>query len=168
MFKKILLIAAMVFPMLAAAQNVKIGLVDTNAVLSAMPETTAAQTKLQDTSKKYDDDYQKLGQEMQRLYEELQKMDEKELPAIRDRKVREFQDYQTKLQQFEQAAAQDLQKLQEQLMSPIIAKVRSAIEAVGKEGNFTIVYDNNPQLILYHGTGAEDITPLVKAKLNLK
>lgn len=163
MFKKILLIAALILPMFASAQSVKLGVVDTNAILQELPETTEAQNKLQETSKSYNDAYNQIGEEMQRIYDELQKMDENELPAIRDRKVREFQDCQTKMQQFEQNAAQDLQKLQDQLMTPIIAKVRNAIEAVGKENGYTMIYDLNPQLILYNT--ADNVTDLVRAKL---
>lgn len=166
--KKFLLLAALIFPFLASAQTVKIGLVDINEVMQAMPETTAAQQQFQDVSKKYDDQYKSLGQEVQRLYDELQKMPENEPTAIREHKIREFQDAQTKLAQFEQSANQDLQKVQEQLMTPVLAKLKSAIETVGKEGNYTMVYDNNPQIILYYGAPAEDITPLVKAKLGLK
>lgn len=168
MLKKIILIAAVIFPMIASAQSVKLAIVDANSILSAMPETVQAQQKLQETSKKYDDEYQKLGQEMQRLYEDLQKMSEDELPAIRERKVREFQDFQAKTQQFEQTASQDLQKQQETLMTPIISKLRTAIEAVGKEGGYAVIYDNNPQIILFYGANVEDITPQVKTKLNLK
>ena len=53
-------------------------------------------------------------------------------------------------------------------MAPIMQKVKSAIESVGKEGNFTLVQDLNPQLTFYYSSPAEDITPLVKVKLGLK
>ena len=43
MFKKLFLVIALAIPMLAAAQNVKIGLVDVNEVMAAMPATAAAQ-----------------------------------------------------------------------------------------------------------------------------
>lgn len=168
MFKKILLVAALVLPMLASAQTVKIGLVDVNAVTASMPETAAAQTQIQDVSKKYEDEYAKLGEEMKRMYDELQNMKDDVLPAIKERKTRDFADYQQKIQQFEQNAMNDLNKLQNDLMAPIVQKVRSAIESVGKEGGYTIIQDNNPQLIFYYSSPAEDITPAVKAKLGIK
>lgn len=168
MLKKILLAAALLLPMFASAQTVKIGLVDTQAILGAMPETEAASKQVGDVSKRYDEEYAKLGEELKKLYDEIQNMKENELPAIRERKTREFTDYQNKIQQFEQNAMQDLQKLQQDLMAPIIQKVRTAVEAVGKEGHYTMVYDKNPQIILYYEAPAVDITPEVKAKLNIK
>lgn len=72
-------------------------------------------------------------------------MKEDELPAIRERKTREFTDYQQKISQFEQQAMQDLQKLQQELMAPIMQKIRGAVEAVGKEGGYSLIQEKNPQ-----------------------
>lgn len=168
MIKKILVAALVAIPMFASAQTVKIGLVDTNALIAALPETTQAQQQIADISKKYDEEYQKLGEEMNRLIEEFKKSEATDLPAIRERKTRELTDYQQKLQQFEQNAMQDLQKQQNDLMAPILTKVRTAISAVGKEGGYTLIQDNNPQVVLYFGAPAEDITSAVKVKLNVK
>ncbi len=169
MLKKILLAVAIALPMFgASAQTVKIGLVDTNTIVQAMPETTEAQTKLADASKKYEDEYARLGEEMKRLYDELNNMKPDELQAIKDRKTREFTDQQQKVQQFEQQAQQDLAKMQQELMAPIFAKLKTAVEAVGREGGFSLIQDNNPQLTLYYGAPTEDITPKVKAKLGIK
>ena len=169
MLKKILLAVAIALPMFgASAQTVKIGLVDTNTIVQAMPETTEAQTKLADASKKYEDEYARLGEEMKRLYDELNNMKPDELQAIKDRKTREFTDQQQKVQQFEQQAQQDLAKMQQELMAPIFAKLKTAVEAVGREGGFSLIQDNNPQLTLYYGAPTEDITPPVKAKLGIK
>lgn len=166
MIKKILLVAALLLPMLATAQEVKIGLVDTQAIISALPDTNEAQNKIADTSKKYEDEYAKLGEEMKRLYTELQNMKEDEPVAIRERKTREFSDYQQKMQQFEQTAMQDLQRLQNELMAPVMEKVKNAIESVGKENGYTLVQEL--QSVLYYGAPAKDITPQVKAKLGIK
>ena len=104
MLKKILLAVAVAIPMFASAQTVKIGIVDTNAVFQAMPETTAAQTKLTEIQKKYQDEFTRLEDEYKRMVDELQKMKEDELPAIRERKTREISDYQQKIQSFMQSA----------------------------------------------------------------
>ena len=167
MIKKLLIALAVFFPMLASAQTVKIGLGNFNTILAGHPDTPAAQTKLQDAQKKYDAEYQKLGQEFQRMFEEYQK-GTNDLPAIKQRKEQELQDYQNKIQQFEQSAAQDLQKMQADLMQPIIAKVQQAIESVGKEGGYTLIQNLDPQIVFYHAAPAVDITNDVKAKLGMK
>lgn len=168
MLKKILLAIAVMCSMVASAQTVKIGLVDTNAILTAMPEVTAAQQKMQETQNKYEAQYKALSEELQKQYEELANMKEDELPAIRDNKTRAFTDNQQKMQQFEQNVVQEMQKLQNDLMAPIFTKMKDAIESVGREGNYTLVQALDPQNIFYYSAPAEDITPLVKNKLGLK
>jgi len=168
MFKKILLVAAILIPMLASAQTLKIGLVDQSDILSKMPETEAAQKQIADISKKYDDEYKKLVEEMNRRIEDFKQMKEDELPAIKERKARDIEDYQSKIQQFENTAMQEIQKMNQELMAPIVQKIRSAIESVGKEGGYSLIQDKNPQLTIYFAAPVVDITPEVKAKLGVK
>ena len=169
MFKKILFALALAIPFLgASAQTVKIGLVDVSAIIQVMPERTEAENKLGDASKKYEAEYQRLGEEMKRLLDEYQAMKPDELQAIKDRKTRELNDFQQKVQAFEQNAQNDLARMQQELMAPIVTKVKAAIESVGKEGNYSLIQDLNPQLTYYHASPIEDITPAVKAKLGLK
>lgn len=167
MIKKIFLAIALICPMLLSAQTFKMGLVDFGTILQAMPETAAAQTQLKEVSDKYDAEYKKLAEEMNRLVTEFQNMPETELPAIKERKTRELSDYQQKMQQFEQTAMQDLQKMQGDLMSPIQQKIIQAVESVGREGNYSLIQMYDPQLTLYRAEPVEDVTPAVKAKLGL-
>ena len=165
MIKKILLMAAVVLPLFASAQTLKVGLVDTNEIIGKMPETTAAQNTLNEAQKKYQAELQRIDEEFQRQYEELQAMSDDELPAIKERKVRQLQETQQKGEAFQQQVIQDLQKQQEELMAPVIQKVRNAIESVGKENGFNLIQEMAGQL--YYAAPVEDITPLVKSKLGL-
>ncbi len=167
MLKKILVAVLVAFPMIVSAQTIKIGLVDSQAVFTALPETKAAEEKMMEIQKKYEDEYTKLREEMSRKIEEFQALekDASALPAIKERKMQDLQDYQTKLADFEKMVQQDMQKQQETLMMPIYTKIKSAIESVGKEGAYTIIQETGA--VLYYGAPAEDITPKVKAKLGL-
>lgn len=171
MLKKLLLAVAVALPMFASAQTaqpVKIGMVDTNAVFMAMPETTAAQTKLQEIQKKYQDEFSRLEEEYKRMVDDLQKMKEDELPAIKERKTREISDYQQKIQAFTQSADQDIAQQQQGLMAPIAQKMKEAIESVGKENGFSLIQAYSPDMVLYYADPVQDITAMVKAKLGLK
>ncbi len=168
MLKKFLLAVAVALPMFASAQTVKIGIVDTNSIMTAMPETATATTKLQEIQKKYQDEFTRLEDEYKRMVDELQKMKQDELPAIRERKTREISDYQQKIQTFMQSADKDIQQQQSTLMAPIAQKIKEAIESVGKENSFSMIQNYAPDLLLYYASPVEDITPLVKAKLGLK
>ncbi len=167
MIKKILVAIMVAIPMLAAAQTVKIGLVDVNAIIGVMPATAQAQQKLNEAQKKYETEYNALQEELKKQYDELANMKEDELPAIRERKQTAFQESSQKLQVFEQQIMQDIQRMQQELMTPIMQQVKAAVESVGQEGNYTLIQDLNPQITYYYSSPAEDITPLVKTKLGL-
>ena len=166
MIKKIILAAALALPVFASAQSVKIGLVDTNAVMTSLPEMKTAQEKMEATAKSYQDEYNKLGEEMNRKLEEFKAMKEDEPAAIKERKTRELEDFNQKIQQFQQQADQDLTKLQQDLLMPIQQKVRDAIQSVGKEGGYTLIQELQQQL--FYAAPAADITADVKAKLGVK
>ena len=168
MIKKVLLAIALICPMLLSAQTLKIGIVNFDAIFQAMPETAAADQQLKEVGDKYQAEFTKLDDEMKRLYDEYQKMGDNELPAIKERKTRELNDYGQKIQQFEQTAMQDMQKMQNDLYAPIQQKVAQAIESVGREGNFSLIQMYAPQLTLYYAAPVEDITEAVKAKLGVK
>ncbi len=168
MLKKIFLMLAVVFSMAASAQTLKVGLVDTNAILGAMPEVAEAQKKLQETNTKYETQYNSLQAELQKQYEELANMKDDVPELIRKNKTQAFADNQQKLQQFEQQIMQEMQKQQGELMAPIYQKLQDAIQSVGKEGNFSLIQAMEPQLTFYYSAPVEDITPLVKTKLGIK
>ena len=168
MLKKILLAVLLALPMLASAQTiatVKIGLVNSEAILTAMPESKTAQESLANLSKQLEDQMAQLQNEMNRKVEEFKALSEDTPVTIKDQKMKDIQDYQTKLETFYQNAQQELNRKQQELMAPIISKINDAIQSVGKEGNYTIIQQT--AAVLYFGAPAEDITPLVKAKLGL-
>ena len=167
MIKKILLIAALVLPMCAFSQTLKIGVVNVDEVVQKLPEYTDAQNKFVETSKRYEDELAKLNDELKRRYDDIQNMPENELEAIKERKVREFQEYQVKIQQFTQTAEQEMAKVQQDLMAPIEKKVQDAIRSVGQEGNFSLIEPNINSFILYYADPVVDITNEVKAKLGV-
>lgn len=167
MFKKIILAIALALPMFASAQSApKNGVVEVSTIVQAMPEYTDAQNKLAEASKKYETAYQSLGEEFKKLAEEFQNLKADELPAIRENKARDLQDKQNKIEQFERQAQEDLQRQQQTLMAPIMDKVRTAIEAIGKEEGYSTISEK--QSYIYVGNDIVDITPKVKARLGLK
>lgn len=168
MFKKIVLALLVALPLSAVAQ--KFGVVNVDEVFQAMPETATTQAQFTEASKKYEDEFQKLQEEINKLYTDFQTLmnDESTPESIKERRMQELQEKDQKLQQFRNTAAQDLQRLQEQLIAPIQQKMSDAIKAVGAEGGYTFIFPNEQSLILYTGTDVTDVTADVKTKLGIK
>lgn len=165
MIKKIFLLAALALPLFASAQTLKIGLVDTNSIIAAMPETTEAQNKLDELQKNYGTQFQNLEKEFQSQLEQYQNMSPDTPDATKKLLESQLRETQQKADAFQQNAMEDLQKKQNEYMAPILQKVRTAIESVGKEGSFSMIQE--VQNALYFAAPVEDVTPLVKKKLGL-
>jgi outer membrane protein len=88
------------------------------------------------------------------------------LPAIREAKVQELADAETRIQKFETNAQNELMKLEEQLSVPILEKAQATISEVADSKGYTYVFDNSTGVLLHYPDG-DDITPLVKAKLGI-
>ncbi len=166
MIKKLLLAALIAMPTMAFAQ--KFAIINTQTVVEAMPEMAQARTQLEASSKKYQEEFNKLQETFQKSYEEYQKLEQDATTpqTIKDRRVQELQEMQSKIQQFRETVSQDLEKQQQQLMAPIQQKVADAIKGVGASGSYTMIFEN--VLPLYTGSDVEDITPQVKSRLGLK
>jgi outer membrane protein len=166
MFKKVIIalaIAAML-PVAAAAQ--KFGVVDINAIFTAMPESTAAQNQLTEASKKYEDEYKKIAEEVDKKIQEYQNLAADTPESIKERRAQEVTELDQKAQRFRQTASEDLQKQQQQLMAPIQQKIVDAIKAVGQEGNYTFIFEEGASA--YQGSDVVNVTSAVKAKLGIK
>lgn len=169
MIKRILLAVAIALPMLVSAQ-VKLGVVDVNTLATSMPDTKEAQNKLQAAQTEAEKQYQALNEEGQRRLDEyLAIKDKADVPqTMKDRKERDVQECQLKIQQFQENTYSDMQKMQQELMAPILQKIRAAIESVGKEGSYSLIQEINPQQIFYTGPDVVDVTSAVKAKLGIQ
>jgi outer membrane protein len=153
-----------------AAQAQKFGYVNTTDIFNVMPEKATAENTLKSVSDKYEAEYKNLQDAFQKKISDYEAADKDATTpqAIKDRHNQELQDDYVKIQNFQQTAAQDLQRQQETLLAPITQKLQNAIQAVGAEGGYTFIFDMSSMSILYTGTGAEDITAKVKAKLGIK
>lgn len=168
--KKLIVITALaLLPLLALAQPQKIATVNVQAIIDAMPEKAAAEASLQATSSQYQREYESVQQEFGQKYAAYQAISaDASTPAtIRDRRMREIQDGDKKIQQFVAQADSDLQARERQLMAPIRARISQAIAAVGREGGYTYIIDVSSTPLAYAGPDAIDVTALVKQRLGL-
>lgn len=166
MIKKFLLAIMIALPTMGFAQ--KFGIIDTQSLISTLPDMKEVQTQLEESQKKYQDEFNKLQGEIEKKYTEYQTLekDANTPQTIKERRMQEIQELGQKIQQFQQTASQDLERQQQTLMAPIQQKVINAIQAVGSEGAYTMIFEN--AMPLYFGKDVEDLTPKVKAKLGIK
>lgn len=172
---KLLAFVAFIFVAFAAsaqtAKPIKLGHLDVQKLIAAMPDSKKAdetlqakQTEIQNELKSMTDTYQKLFQEYQanaKTYTDL----------VRANKEQEIQTLGERIQSFRELADQQLRETYQQLMSEIMEKVKKAAQEVGKENGFTYIFIAMPMPteggILYAADNSEDVMPLMKKKLGI-
>lgn len=168
MFKKLILAIAFALPFSCMAQ--KFGVVDIEQIFQAMPEVADAEKQVQETGKKYEETLNQIQEELNKLYTEYQALeqDSSTPKPILERKVQEIQEKAQKGEEFRNVAAQDIAKLRETLLSPIHQRLLEAVKSVGAEGNYSIIFPNMPEMLMYTGNDVENVSAQVKAKLGIK
>jgi len=164
---KTLFILLCFLPLSSFGQQVKLGNINTNDLLSSMPEIVAAKAYLDSMSKKAQATLKSLEDEYRGKIDDYQKNSSSWSDAEKRSKETEIQQLQERATQYQTDAKDELDKKQDEKMTPIITKVKDAIKQVAKEGGYTYIFDTASGVVLY-AVDTEDVTPQVKRKLNLK
>lgn len=151
-----------------SAQTLKIGHIESSKLVSAMPEMTEAQKKLEDKQKEVQTESQNLREQYQKLVADYTQNQKTYSDIIRASKEQEITELGQRIQKFEELAMNELQKSRDELLEPVMNKATEAIKAVAKENGFTYVFDMSAGSILYAAESSEDILPLVKKKLGIQ
>ncbi len=155
-----------------AQQAPKIGWTNVDYILSVLPESKKIENELQIQQQQI----QKAMQDKQKEFEDKYKAYEanatKWSEIIRADKEKELSRLQTDFQDFQRTSQESLQKKQQQLIQPILIKINTAIEAVGKENSYTYILnmDGGAQttpIILFAGSDDLNVSNLVLKKLGV-
>lgn len=150
------------------AQTLKIGHIDSNEIMNMMPERTEIENKLKDFEQQLEGELRTMMGEYQTKVTDYQENVATMSNLIRQSKEKEITDLQTRIQDFQQNADVEFGDKRVELLTPLIDKVKKAIEDVGKEKGYSYIIDEATGVLLHIGTGANDLTADVKLKLNIK
>ena len=163
--KKIVLtiILAMVLTTVVFAETEKIAYIDTDKIMMKSPETQEAQTILMGERQKWEQEIADMDTEIQQLYTDY---DSKKMILTESGK-QEAENKITSLTETRQAKVQELfgengkfVQRQNELLEPILNKLKTIIEKVSVENNYSIVLDASAGSILYAKPNL-DITDII-------
>jgi len=153
----------------ASAQTTpKFGHIESNKLMSIMPDMKAAQASLQNKALEFDKQLNEMKAEYQKLIKAFQDAEKTMSDIVKATKVKEIQDAEQRIGTFNQYAQQELGKTKEELLKPIIEKSTNAIKQVGEENGFIYIFDLSAGNILYFSGKSVDVLPLVKKKLGIQ
>ena len=150
------------------AQNpIKIGYIDFNTLVSAMPGVDSVKIKLQKYQQSLSDQMDAMGAEFENKYLDYQSKSSGMSDLIKQTKEKELSDLQGRIDAFKSKAQQDFQAKQQELLQPIISKAKDAVKEIAKENKYTYIINSIEDIMLY-AEPTDDIMPLVKKKLGIQ
>lgn len=165
---KLIVVVAFTLAAMSVSAQVKLGHIETQKLIQAMPEMTAAQKTLQDKQAEIEKELTNMQEQFRTKLTDYNNTAKTMSDVIRASKEQELQELQQRIQSFQQIAMDNLEKTQKDLMEPIMNKALNAIKEVGKENGFAYIYDMSAGVILFAAENTEDVLPLVKKKLGLQ
>jgi outer membrane protein len=163
--KKIAMVSLMALSMFGASAQQKIGYINTDELISVMPEAEKADAELKE--------YQaSLSQQGQDLMKELGDKDSlfvrdsaKLSPSMREIKKNELIALYQRVQNWNQQAQEMYQQEAQKKIAPLRQKAMDAIKAVAEEKKYAYILDISAVIV---GPPGDDVLPLVKSKLGVK
>ena len=160
----ILTVAAITFSGSAMAQ--KIAHINLNDLLLLMPERKKAEVDIQEYAKTLDGQMRTMNAEYESKVQEYTSKESIMTEPVKADKQKEIADLEERIRNFQTTAQESLQKKQNELLEPMLAKAKKSVEEVAKENGYKYVIDSSQGTLLY-SEPADDVMPLVKKKLGL-
>jgi outer membrane protein len=162
--KKMIIMLALALPMLASAQ--KIGHVNSQEIMTLMPETKKMSEKLDSLQTSYENQLANMQEEFNKKLTEFQQQQTTMTAGVKEFRQQELAEMEQRMQMFYQTIQKDLQAKQVEYLQPVQNKLLEAINKVGKAQGCTYVMDKAS--MLYIAPDALDLTSAVRAELGIK
>tara|TARA_B100001996_G_scaffold381643_1_gene371508 strand:- start:1289 stop:1795 length:507 start_codon:yes stop_codon:yes gene_type:complete len=163
--KSIFLIALiMLLPMGVAVAQSKVAHIDTQKLISEMPEVIAKQKELAQLEKTYSTEIENTYKEFQTKAQSYAAEAENQTEVTNQARQKELETMQQNIQSYRQTASEDLQKKQVEMMKPLYEKAKNAIEKIAKAQGYDYVLDSSAggSVIMAEG---KDLMAEVKSEL---
>jgi outer membrane protein len=153
---------------IVAVQAQKVAHLNSQLLLSEMPEVRGAESNLE----AYQAQLQKRGQQMieafQKKYQELARKEQagEISPKALEEETTKLREEEQKIQSYEQEMQEKIMKRREELLQPILDKINTLIEEVCKEEGYDYVVDLSSGSLLF-ADEKFDITDKVRDKIGM-
>ncbi len=139
----------------ATAETAKIGYVDFHLCLTSVPAGKKAKEQLEKDITAKNTSLQKEQEAWRKEAQEFEKKAGLMNETARAARSQELQKKLLEIQQKMQSSQADLQKRERELTEPILTRLRSIVEALGKEKKFDLILEKNEGAVLYAQAGAD-------------
>ena len=141
---KTLLFAAVLFMGATSLSNAqsKVAHINTQELIEAMPEMKVAEAEIQKLGKTYEAQIQDSITELQNKAKQYQAEAESQTDEENAKRAQEIDGMRQSIAQYQQQAAQDIEKQKFERLKPITEKAKAAIQKVARAQGFQYVLDS--------------------------
>jgi len=148
--------------------QLKIGYVDSDAIMKQLPEYQDTQKKLDAQIKEWQEELSKMEAAWKAKYDDYDKrkliLSEQKRAEI-EKDLVQTEDQISKYRQDKFGVKGELFQKQEDLMKPIQNRIFTAIADVAKENDYDFIFDRSGQILFLYAKEQYDVTNLVLDKL---
>ena len=163
--KKLLFVAGMALSIFTAGAQNQLGYINTDELISTMPEAAKAQTELQEFQAGLGQQYQDISAELNAKDSAFVKDSVKLSKSMKEIKRKELIELYQKVQNYQQTSQEEYQAKANEKIAPIREKALNAINMVAKENGYAYIFNEDNLLVKPAG---DNILQLVKNKLGIK
>ena len=163
------LLAVLCISSVMSIEAQKFGYINSAEILQNLPDIKAANAELETLQAQMKAKLEKQIQTLQAKYDDLaRKENQGEIsPKELQEQAAVLREEELTLQQEEQGWQNQLLEKREELYSPILDAIETAIEEVARENDYLYIFDYSTGFLLY-ADESQDVSSLVKAKLGLQ
>lgn len=143
----------------------KVGTINTDVILSQMPELKGVESEMKAYGKELDSDLRKKYQDYQKLVEKFEEEEADLNDVMKKFRVNEITDLEEDIQKFQQNSQQLIRAKQDELLRPLYTKIGNALEKVVEDEKFTQIFNEGSNLVFI--SPEYDVTEKVMVLLGL-
>lgn len=147
-----------------AAQNTRIGFVNSQRILAEAPGAAEAQRTFEQEMTRFGEEVDAMERDLERLRGELERQSATLSATARQQRQ---QDLQQRFATFQQRVGEletTAQRRRAELVEPVMRRISDAIEEVRREGSFALIFDTATGAVIAADPGL-DLTDRVLARL---
>ncbi|MCX8057568.1 MAG: OmpH family outer membrane protein [Ignavibacteria bacterium] len=159
--KKLIILFAFFFISVPIFAQVKIGFINSEAIMKELPEAQDAQRKLDNLVQEWQAELRRLESEWKMKYDAYDRDKLIMSDQTRAEKEKELVDLENRIMQYrEQKFGQngELFQKQEEFMKPIQNKIFTTLEKIAKEEGYDFVFDKSGEILLLYANEKYDLT----------
>lgn len=156
----------------ASTTATKIGYTNVDFIVEAHPDSKKIQNEIEITKAQLDKALQDKYTEFQGKLDVYNKGASTMADVLRADKEKELQNLQTSIQDLQRNSEQSLQQKLQKLMAPLMDKINTAIQEVGKANNYLYIMNSDAgpgttPVLLYVGSEENNVTELVLKQMGV-